>query len=85
MGLDPALELRCRPKEIPRDRDHRVLGTMMREKLTAALKEQRGEASIRAFFQFLFYFFKFYMASREVTFRRSFGISYLNSCAKIIL
>ena len=40
MGLDPALELHCRPKEISRDQDHRVLGTMMKEKLMAALKEQ---------------------------------------------
>ena len=40
MRLDPALELHCRPKEIPRDQDRHVLGTMMREKLTAALKEQ---------------------------------------------
>ena len=56
MGLDPVLELRCRPKEIPRDWDRRVLGTMMREKLMAALKEQRGEASISAFSLFLFYF-----------------------------
>ena len=40
------LELRCRPREIPRDWDRRVFGTMMREKLTAALKEQRGEVFI---------------------------------------
>ena len=40
MALDPALELRCHPREIPRDRDHHVFETMMREKLMAALKEQ---------------------------------------------
>ena len=40
MALDPALELRCCPREIPRDQDHRIFGTMVREKLMAALKEQ---------------------------------------------
>ena len=43
-ALDPALQLQCCPREIPRDQDHHVFGTMMREKLVAALKDQWGMA-----------------------------------------
>ncbi|KIM60963.1 hypothetical protein SCLCIDRAFT_26285 [Scleroderma citrinum Foug A] len=39
--LAPAVELRCRPREIPRDQDRHVFGSMMREKLTVALRDQR--------------------------------------------
>ena len=85
MVLDPALELQCHPREIPRDRDCRIFGTMMREKLTAALKEQQGMAFIRAFTYFLLYCFKSSMASRAVIPRRLSGISYSNLCANIIL
>ncbi|KAI6154919.1 hypothetical protein BKA82DRAFT_4347996 [Pisolithus tinctorius] len=35
----PALELHCRMKEIPRDRNHRVFGSMMKEKLITALQD----------------------------------------------
>ena len=83
MVLDPVLELQCHPREIPRDRDCRIFGTMMREKLTAALKEQQGMAFIRAFTQFLlFYCFKSCMASRAVIPRRWSGKSYLNLVCK---
>ncbi|KIM53375.1 hypothetical protein SCLCIDRAFT_31926 [Scleroderma citrinum Foug A] len=51
MELDPVLELRCHPREIPRDWDRRIFGTMMREKLAAALKEQRGVDFTHAFTQ----------------------------------
>ena len=50
------LELRCCPREIPRDRDRRIFGTMMREKLTAALKEQQGEVVIHVFHSVLILF-----------------------------
>ncbi|KAI6141691.1 hypothetical protein BKA82DRAFT_4018669 [Pisolithus tinctorius] len=35
----PALELRCRMKEIPRDHNRRVFGSMMKEKLITALQD----------------------------------------------
>ena len=86
MALDPVLELQCCLREIPRDRDHCIFGTMMREKLMAALKQQRGMPFICAFTQFLlFYCFKSCMALRAVIPRRWSGKSYLNLCANIIL
>ena len=86
MALNPALELRCCLREIPRDWDHCIFGTMMREKLMAALKEQRGMPFIWAFTQFLlFYCFKSCMALRVVIPRRWSGKSYLNLCTNIIL
>ncbi|KAI6141231.1 hypothetical protein BKA82DRAFT_4362335 [Pisolithus tinctorius] len=36
-----ALELRCRTKETPRDRNRRVFGSMMKEKMLAALRDLR--------------------------------------------
>ena len=86
MALDPALQLQCHLREIPRDWDHHVFGTMIREKLTAALKEQQGMAFICAFTQLLlFYCFKSCMALRAAIPRRWSGKSYLNLCANIIL
>ncbi|KAI5984503.1 hypothetical protein EDD15DRAFT_2375147 [Pisolithus albus] len=40
-GSESSLELRCRPREIPRDRNRRVFGSMIKEKLLAALKDLR--------------------------------------------
>ncbi|KAI6140793.1 hypothetical protein BKA82DRAFT_4019030 [Pisolithus tinctorius] len=40
----PALELHCRMKEIPRDRNRRVFGSMMKEKLITALQDLRTDA-----------------------------------------
>ncbi|KIM50324.1 hypothetical protein SCLCIDRAFT_34413 [Scleroderma citrinum Foug A] len=39
--LAPAVELQCRPREIPRDWDCRIFRSMMREKLTVALRDQQ--------------------------------------------
>ncbi|KAI6010297.1 hypothetical protein BKA83DRAFT_4132797 [Pisolithus microcarpus] len=40
-GTDSSWELHCRMREIPRDRNRRVFGSMMKEKLMAALKDLR--------------------------------------------
>ena len=58
MELDPVLELRCCLREIPRDQDRHVFGTMMREKLAAALKEQQGVDFTCAFTRFLILLFQ---------------------------
>ncbi|KAI6156649.1 hypothetical protein BKA82DRAFT_4345685 [Pisolithus tinctorius] len=42
----PALELRCRMKEIPRDRNRRVFGSMMKEKLITALQDLRTTCGV---------------------------------------